>query len=66
MTGAAESYTWYDEKCKEAKTFAEFGRLALERYDTEPQAVRMKKCLEARQGVNEHVRTFVSRVQSLA
>lgn len=66
MTGAAQSFAWNDEKVKEATTFAEFKRLALERYDTEPQAVRMTKFLEARQGMNEDVRTFASRIQSLA
>lgn len=45
-TGEAQSFAWNDEKVKTAKTFAEFGRLALKRYDTEPRVVHMNIILK--------------------
>ncbi|XP_064465241.1 uncharacterized protein LOC135376668 [Ornithodoros turicata] len=66
MSGAAYDFAWKDVRAKSAKTYEEFKKVAVSRFDTETDSVRRRKFLEAKQGLNEDVRKFASRIQSLA
>lgn len=66
MMGAAREFVWNDAKAKSAKTFAELKKVLLDRFDTEPQTVRVQRFMGARQLPSEDVRSFATRVQILA
>lgn len=66
MTGAAYDFAWKDIQAKGAKSFDEFRRITIERYDTVPRSVRLRKFLDAVQKPTEDVQTYASRIQTLA
>lgn len=65
MVGAAYSFAWHDEDVQSANAYDRFKQLALDRFDTEPQHVKMEKFYGARQERGEDVRSFATRVRKL-
>lgn len=65
MAGAAHDFAWRDENVKAAESFAQFKKLALAYFDTEPQHARLQRFREARQMIEEDVRSYASRLQRL-
>lgn len=66
MTDGAYEFAWKDMDAKSAKTYSEFKRIALERFDTAPRTVRLRNFLDSRQNIREDVQTYASRLQALA
>lgn len=66
MVGAAYEFAWKDMHAKTAKSYSEFKRIALERFDNAPRSVRLRNFLDARQKPHEDVQTYASRIQALA
>lgn len=65
MVGSAYAFAWQDECVAAVTTFTAFKALAFERFDTEPQNVKLSKFLAAKQNAGEDVRAFAGRLRVL-
>lgn len=65
MVGSAYAFAWQDECVAAVTTFTAFKALALERFDAEPQNVKLSKFLAAKQNAGEDVRAFAGRLRVL-